>query len=108
MPKKAHGRQAKQKSRSRRPTSTAQTAAPAVDEEYVSAGAAAPVAPAATTAARPASTRPAAAPRPGAARRSPTITVNYAYLHHDLVSLGILGPAMIALLIIAYLIFHGA
>jgi hypothetical protein len=81
-----------------------------VDEDSISTPAAAAVAPAATAAAaaRPVASRPGAAPRPGAARRSPTITVNYAYLHHDLVSLGILGPAMIVLLIIAYLIFHGA
>jgi hypothetical protein len=34
--------------------------------------------------------------------------VNYAYLRRDLMALGILGPAMVVLLIIAYLVFHGA
>lgn len=106
MPKKVHGRQAKQKSRNRRPTGAAHTAAATEEGELAPVAAATAVS--ATPTARPATTRPAPAPRPGAARRTPTITVNYAYLHHDLVSLGILGPAMVVLLIIAYLIFHGA
>ncbi len=105
MPKKAHGRQAKQKPRARRSTTSARATVTTVEEDFVRAPAV--TASPATTAPRPAAARPAA-PRPGAARRSPTITINYAYLHRDLVSLGILGPAMIALLIIAYLIFHGA
>lgn len=106
MPKKAHGRTAKQKPRARRTTAT-RTAAPATDEEFMPAAAAATTT-APTAAARPVANRTGPSPRPGAARRAPTITVNYAYLHHDLISLSILGPAMVVLLIIAYLIFHGA
>lgn len=107
MPKKAHGRQAKQRPRTRRTTSPSQTIAPAGREDAVATPTAAPAAPSvgsprtSTQAARP-------VPRPGAARRAPTITVNYAYLRRDLMALGILGPAMVVLLIIAYLVFHGA
>jgi hypothetical protein len=105
MPKKAHGRQAKQRTRTRRTTTPAQPATPAYQDET------APAAPAvASTAAAPRASVTASrnAPRPGAARRAPTITVNYAYLRRDLMALGILGPAMVVLLIIAYLVFHGA
>jgi hypothetical protein len=107
MPKKAHGRQAKQRSRSRRATSPMQTPQAVYKEDGVSA-APIPAAAATAPAARPATAAPRAATRPGAARRAPTLTINYGYLRRDLVSLGILGPAMIVLLIVAYLIFHGA
>lgn len=106
MPKKAHGRQAKQRPRNRRPASPTPTAAPGYDEGAVGV-ASAPVAPAVTAPrTAPATARPVA--RGGAARRAPTITVNYAYLRRDLMALGVLGPAMVVLLIVAYLVFHGA
>lgn len=110
MPKKVHGRQAKQRPRGRRTTPSTQTAMPLVEGEQMS-GSAVPVAqttvsPAATV--RPASARAASGPRAGAARRAPTVTMNYAYLRHDLLSLSVLGPAMIVLLIASYLVFHGA
>lgn len=108
MPKKAHGRQAKQRTRSRRATAPTQTATPTYPNETVPAAPAAP--PVGSTVATPRAPAAASrnAPRPGAARRAPTITVNYAYLHRDLIALGILGPAMVVLLIVAYLVFHGA
>lgn len=107
MPKKAHGRQAKQRSRTRRPVTTSSSTQPVGSDDV--AVAPATVAP---SAAVPASTRTSprtsSTPRPGAARRAPAITVNYAYLNHDLMTLGILSPAMVVLLIIAFLVFHGA
>jgi hypothetical protein len=108
MPKKAHGRQAKQRPRNRRPVSATPTVAPGYDD--VSVGAAPAAAPSAPAVTAPRATAPAARPiaRGGAARRAPSITVNYAYLRRDLMALGVLGPAMIVLLIVAYLVFHGA
>jgi hypothetical protein len=57
---------------------------------------------------RPTAVARPAAPRAGAARRTPVTAINYAYLRHDLTLLGILGPAMIVLLIVAFFVFHGA
>jgi hypothetical protein len=104
MPKKVHGRQAKQRPRARRATQSTAT----VDRTDTTGQQATVAAVPAATAATTSSPVRASGPRPGAARRAPTLTVNYAYLRHDVMMLSILGPAMIVLLIIAYLIFHGA
>jgi len=43
---------------------------------------------------------------PAAARRTPTLVVNYQYLRRDIRSLSILAPTMIVLLIIAFFVLH--
>lgn len=92
MPKKAQTRAAKTKPRARRqqPRPAQPTAAtpPIAPSEPT-----APVASAATS-------------RRSAARRLPTVTVNYAYLKHDLKWLAVLAPSMVVLLVIAYFVFH--
>jgi hypothetical protein len=107
MPKKAHGRQAKQRPRSRRSGVDTQPVTSAEPDESI-VRTSAPAVGSTVAAPRASSQGARSVPRPGAARRAPTITVNYAYLHRDLMALGILGPAMVVLLIIAYLVFHGA
>lgn len=104
MPKKAHGRPAKSKQRSRRPQqrpieAAAEPVAPAVPSIPTAAVAAAP-------AAGPAAAPRASTRRPSSARRAPTLALNYHYLRHDIMTLGLLGPAMIVLLIIAYIFLH--
>jgi hypothetical protein len=36
------------------------------------------------------------------------VTLNYAYLQHDLRLLAMLAPAMVVLLVVAYFLFHTA
>ena len=54
------------------------------------------------------SPRPVQAPRRAAppARKSPGITINYAYLRRDLLTLGVLAPSMVVLVVVAYFIWH--
>jgi hypothetical protein len=108
MPKKAHGRQAKQRPRNRRPTSAAVTAPAGYEGDAMTTAPAATPAVSSVAPPRAASTTARPVARGGAARRAPTITVNYTYLRRDLMSLAVLGPAMVVLLIVAYLVFHGA
>ena len=93
MPKKAQTRAAKSKARARRPqprpAQPATTAAPMAAVETA-----------------PPATAPSTPPRRSAARRLPTVTLNYAYLQHDLRLLAMLAPAMVVLLVVAYFLFH--
>jgi hypothetical protein len=50
---------------------------------------------------RPVTRRPTAPPRP-----QPALTFNYTYLGHDIRLLGVLAPAMVILLIVAYFVLH--
>ena len=95
MPKKAQTRAAKGKTRARRPQ-------PRPTQPATTPG---PVAPADTAAPAIA---PSVAARRSSARRLPSVTVNYAYLQHDLRLLAILAPAMVVLLFVAYFVFHTA
>src|SRR5437660_1589074 len=97
VPKKAQGRPAKGKARSKRPQQRPNRAPgpgtmAAVPDSAVAAAAAT---------AQPTSRRTAT-------RRAPTITINYAYLRGDIMRLAVLAPLMVVLLLIAYVIFHTA
>jgi len=129
VPKKVHNRPAKSKARPRRPVTTAPSAPS--NDSVMPGGAGAegtgalPVAAlpetriGASPLARPAEDRggttrdrngttSAARTRrgPAAARRTPTLVVNYQYLRRDIRSLSILAPTMIVLLIIAFFVLH--
>lgn len=52
-------------------------------------------------ASRPVTRRSTAPPRP-----QPALTFNYTYLGHDIRLLGMLAPAMVILLVIAYFVLH--
>lgn len=62
----------------------------------------------AAASAPPAVARAVGAParRAPTARRSPAAVMNYAYLRRDLRALGILAPAMIILVILAFIFIH--
>lgn len=117
MPKKpAHGRSKQSKNRARRAAARPITpsTAPAIDESSVPAptnGAVsgfAATATSVTTPARPVRPSGQAPSRRGgsAGRRSPVITINYEYLRRDLRLLGVLAPAMIVLLLIAFFVIR--
>ncbi|HZU14954.1 MAG TPA: hypothetical protein VFB58_19120 [Chloroflexota bacterium] len=92
MPKKSQSRTGRTKPRTRRPVSSPAAQSTGVAE---APAAARPVAP------------PAARPRPSApARRAPGLTINYAYLGHDLRTLAVLGPLMVVILVIAFFVLH--
>lgn len=110
MPKKVHGRPAKGKARPRRPASRPVNqglSAPETMNGDESAGAAAVMAapPPVTTPAARAGRAEARRAGPGP-RKAPGIVVNYEYLRHDLRTLAILAPAMVVLLVIAFLFLH--
>ena len=102
MPKKAHGRPAKARSRARRtpppprpydmPTTTA------LENRVAPNGAAG--APIAETVAVP---RP---PRRRSAAPVAITSVNYHYLRRDITTLAVLGPTMVILLVLAFLFLH--
>ena len=112
MPKKApHGRAAKSKARPRRPVQRPAGAQPLVSDpvETEGIGVSAPMGVSVATAtapARPAQTVAARRPAARAPRTVPLIQMNYAFLRHDLRLLGLLAPAMIVVLVIAYFVLH--
>jgi len=126
VPKKVHNRPAKSKARPRRPiprsgaaASSARSLDPVVsDGAGVEGTGTLPMAPSlesrtgASPLARPAEDRsgttsiPRTRRGPAAARRTPTLVVNYQYLRRDIRSLSILAPTMIVLLIIAFFVLH--
>jgi hypothetical protein len=99
LPKKSTRRATRTKSAPRRPQPRSPGAGAAVAERTEPV---VPTAPAAT--ARP--TAPPPATRRATTRREPTTTVNYAYLRRDVRVLAVLAPAMVVLVIIAFLVFH--
>jgi hypothetical protein len=107
VPKKANRRPVRTKSRPRRvPPKPATPATLPVENGSASPDVmveTAPARPAATTAGRSAAVTRRPGPPP---RKVVGITINYAYLLRDLRTLAILDPAMVALVIVAYLKFH--
>jgi hypothetical protein len=101
VPRKAQRRPAKNKARSRRPVAAqAQTAVAEPEAGFAPAPAAAP--------ARPVPSAPVTpSPRSRTAtRKAPTISVDYSYLRRDLTSLAVLAPAMIVLVLVAFIFLH--
>lgn len=113
MPKKVHGRPAKAKSRPRRvPQATGGAAAQSavlegdVGDLTAAQPAATPVAPAASVGQpRRSGSMPAASRRTGRIA-APTMTINYHYLRRDIMALAVLAPAMIVLLVLAFVFLH--
>jgi hypothetical protein len=54
----------------------------------------------------PRPTQPQPTRRAPTARRPPVTTINYDYLRHDLRMLGMLAPAMVILVVLAFLFIH--
>lgn len=112
MPKKAHGRPAKARNRSRRPAArpvpAAGDIAPADQDliaERVPVTAVSPsVQPLRATSA--VSAAPSARRGAAANRRAPATAVNYHYLRRDITTLSILAPAMVVVLIILFFVLH--
>lgn len=106
MPKKSHGRTPKAKARSNHtaPRATAPRP-PDTTTGVITAGAT-------TTSVATAPPVQRQAPAPPAARRSstsarmPVTVVNYAYLRHDLRLLSLLAPAMVIILVLAFIFLH--
>ena len=111
MPKKVNRRPVRTNARPRQTGARTAGATPVLDQEPVLATPAAE-APAATTVSAPpppATTRPAAPSArraPPSARKTPTLTVNYGYLRHDLTLLAVLAVSMIVLVLVAYIFLH--
>lgn len=102
--KKTQRRPNRQRNRTARPAPARET----IEEEVLVGAAvpsaavpAAPAASATATVARAVGTR-----RPQPPRRGAASVINYAYLRHDLTTLGILAPAMVILVILAFIFIH--
>jgi hypothetical protein len=113
VPKKAHGRPAKARNRTRRPPArpgSPSGATPSGQGDLVAERV--PVSTAATASIQSRSAVTAGAPassarRGGAAvRRPPTTVINYQYLRRDITTLTILAPAMIVVLVILFFVLH--
>lgn len=98
VPKKAHGRPAKGRARTRKSQRPADTAVVATPE----LGTAMPTASLAPAAAAAAAVRP----RRGAGVPRAAATINYAYLRRDVLTLSVLAPLMVVILIAAFIFLH--
>jgi hypothetical protein len=54
----------------------------------------------------PGSVAPTLRRNPNLLRKAPAVTINYQYLHRDINRLAVLAPAMVVLLIIAFIFLH--
>jgi len=106
VPKKTQRRPARSKSQRRHPAPRPNGATAHEETEVATTTVVAQPAPA--RAATTVSSAASAAARRSAqsSRRTAVTAINYAYLRHDLVSLAVLAPAMVVLVIVAYVFVH--
>jgi hypothetical protein len=78
--------------------------APILEAELLASGGVTATAPRTTTS--PGSVTPTLRRNPNLLRKAPAVTINYQYLHRDINRLAVLAPAMVVLLVIAYIFLH--